>query len=150
MTKTTMNIVTCENHFIPTMTGAVSYTHLDVYKRQANNVGRRVILPSSFNGSPRNMYQNYLDAMSIVQHFGKPSLLITMTCNPSWPEIVSNIGVGESANFRPDIVVRIFKSKLKALIEGLTLKKSSVKLKHSFIQLSFKREDCLMLTFYSL
>jgi hypothetical protein len=35
---------------------------------------------------------------------------------------VGNIGVGESANFRPDIVVRVFKSKLKALIEGLTLK----------------------------
>ena len=44
----------------------------------ASNVGRRVILPSSFNGSPRNIYQNYLDAMTIVQHFGKPSLFITI------------------------------------------------------------------------
>lgn len=50
------------------------------------NAGRKVILPSSFNGSPRSMYQNYLDAMCIVQHFGKPSLFITMTCNPKWPE----------------------------------------------------------------
>lgn len=85
----------------------------------ARNVGRRVILPSSFNGSSRNMYQNYLDAMSIVQHFGKPSLFITMTCNPRWPEIVNNIGVGEAPNFRPDIIVRVFKSKLKSFIEGL-------------------------------
>ena len=51
-----------------------------------HTVGRKIILPSSFIGSPRNMYQNYLDAMSIVQHFGKPSLFITMTCNPQWPE----------------------------------------------------------------
>jgi hypothetical protein len=115
-------------HFIrqnQTSLGSEVYNNLTDYlesNTNASNVDRRVILPSSFNGSPRNMYQNYLDAMSIVQHFGKPSLFITMTCNPSWPEIVSNIGVGESANFRPDIVVRVFKSKLKALIEGLTLK----------------------------
>jgi hypothetical protein len=110
-------------HFIrqnQTSLGSEVYNNLTDYLESnpnASNVGRRVILPSSFNGSPTNMYQNYLDAMSIVQHFGKPSLFIT-----SWPEIVSNIGVGESANFRPDIVVRVFKSKLKALIEGLTLK----------------------------
>jgi hypothetical protein len=60
--------------------------------------------------------------MSIVEHFEKPSLFITMTCNPNWPEIVNNIGVGETANFRPDIMVRVFKFKLKALIEGLIKK----------------------------
>lgn len=59
------------------------------------NIGRQIILPSSFNGSPRNMFQNYLDAMSIVQHFGKPSLFITMTCNPNWPEIKNNLNSGE-------------------------------------------------------
>ena len=58
----------------------------------------------------------------LYAHFGKPSLFITMTWNPSWPERVNNIGVGETANFRPDIIVRVFKSKLKALIEGLTQK----------------------------
>ncbi|CAH2107506.1 unnamed protein product [Euphydryas editha] len=35
----------------------------------ASNVGRGVIKPSSFNGSPRNIYPNYLNVMSIVQHF---------------------------------------------------------------------------------
>lgn len=44
----------------------------------STSVGRKVILPSTFIGSPRNMHQNYLDAMCIVQHFGKPSLFITM------------------------------------------------------------------------
>jgi hypothetical protein len=83
---------------------------------KASNVGRRVILSSSFNGSPRNIYQNYLDAISIV-HFGKPSLFITLNNNRGWPEIVNNIGVGETDNFIPDIRVRLFKFKLKALIE---------------------------------
>ena len=45
-------------------------------------------------------------------------------CNPSWPEIVNNIGVGETANFRPDIMVRVLKYILKALIEGLMQKKN--------------------------
>lgn len=87
------------------------------------NVGRRVFLPSSFTGSPRNMYQNYLDAMSIVRQFGKPSLFVTMTCNPNWPEIVNSIGPNCKANFRPDITVRVFMSKLRELIDGIIKKK---------------------------
>jgi hypothetical protein len=57
----------------------------------ANNlngrVGKMVILPSTFIGSPRNMMQNYQDAMAIVSKFGKPDLFIIMTCNPKWREI---------------------------------------------------------------
>ena len=34
------------------------------------SIGRRVILPSSFIGSPRHMQQLYQDAMSIVRNFG--------------------------------------------------------------------------------
>ncbi|POW00864.1 hypothetical protein PSHT_12841 [Puccinia striiformis] len=44
-------------------------------------VGRRIILPSSFSGSPRNMKQLYQDAMALVRVFGRPSLFITMTAN---------------------------------------------------------------------
>lgn len=32
-------------------------------------VGKQIILPSSFIGSPRNMHQNYLNAMAIVRKF---------------------------------------------------------------------------------
>lgn len=46
--------------------------------------GVPVVLPSSFQGSPRNMAQNYQDAMAIVRKFGKPDFFITMTCNPHW------------------------------------------------------------------
>lgn len=80
------------------------------------------------------MYQNYLDAMSIVQHFGKPSLFVTMTCNPKWHEIISNIDFNEVSHFRPEIVVRVFKAKLRALIDAIFTKKISVQLSHSFIQ----------------
>ncbi|RPA88385.1 hypothetical protein L873DRAFT_1622126, partial [Choiromyces venosus 120613-1] len=46
------------------------------------SVGHRVILPSSISGSPRQMSENYHDAMAIVWYFKKPDLFITMTCNP--------------------------------------------------------------------
>jgi len=81
--------------------------------------GRRIILPASFSGSPRELRQCYLDAMSIVQRFGKPDLFVTMTANPSWPEIRQNLRPGESVANRPDLVSRVFRLKLRALMDDL-------------------------------
>ncbi|XP_074282924.1 uncharacterized protein LOC141607472 [Silene latifolia] len=53
--------------------------------------------------------------MALVQEYGKPDLFLTMTCNPSWPEIKELLGPGEEAQNRPDIVVRVFHAKLLAL-----------------------------------
>ena len=50
-------------------------------------VGRMVILSSSFQGSPHNMKERYHDPMAIVAKYGKPDLFIAMTCNPPWHEI---------------------------------------------------------------
>ncbi|KAG2192401.1 hypothetical protein INT47_012468 [Mucor saturninus] len=86
------------------------------------NLGRRVILPSSFVGSPRHMRQLYQDAMSIVRHFGKPDLFITFTCNPTWPEITNSLLAGQRANDRPDLCSRVFNLKLKELMNDLTRK----------------------------
>ena len=59
--------------------------------------GRIIILPSTFNGSPRAMQQNYQDAMAIVSKFGKPNLFLTFTCNPKCQAITENQpGAGES------------------------------------------------------
>ena len=46
------------------------------------NIGQRVILPSSFTGGDRFMQQLYQDSMAIVRYFGRPSLFITFTTNP--------------------------------------------------------------------
>ena len=90
-------------------------------------------------GSPRNMQQNYQDAMSIVRKFGKPDLFVTFTCNPQWEEVKANLLPGkyfgqnlnsekllnEYWNFliwgqtyvdRPDLVARVFNLKLKRLL----------------------------------
>ncbi|KAM0727891.1 hypothetical protein ACS0PU_005360 [Formica fusca] len=70
----------------------------DYMQTMANNlngrIGKMVILPSTFIGSPRNMLQNYQDSMAIVSKFGKPDLFITMTCNPKWREIEENLSPG--------------------------------------------------------
>ena len=84
--------------------------------------GTTVILPSTFQGSPRNMSQYYLDAMSIVGRCGKPDLFITMTCNSKWPEIVNNLN-GQTTENRPDLVTRVFKLKLDALLHDVVKKK---------------------------
>jgi len=81
-------------------------------------VGRIVVLPSSFIGSPKNMMQNYQDAMALVRKFGKSDLFITFTCNPAWPEIADSIQfhLWETPTNRPDIVIQVFHAKIQELI----------------------------------
>ena len=83
------------------------------------NIGRRIILPSSFTGGPRQMYQLYQDAMTIVSHFGKPDLFITFTCNPKWPEITKELLPHHTAADRPDLTARVFHIKLQELLKDL-------------------------------
>ncbi|XP_039610024.1 uncharacterized protein LOC120529870 [Polypterus senegalus] len=86
------------------------------------SLGKMYILPSSFAGSPRNMLQNYQDAMAIVRKYGKPDHFITMTCNPKWEEIVNNLQRGQPVDGQPHLVARVFHLKLKALIDDICKK----------------------------
>ena len=86
------------------------------------SIGKKVILPSSFIGSPRHMVQLYQDSMSIVRRFGKPDLFVTFTCNPSWPEIANELQYNQTSNDRPDLCSRVFHLKLKSLMHDLTVK----------------------------
>ncbi|CAA0824995.1 Unknown protein, partial [Striga hermonthica] len=84
----------------------------------AGSRGKRIILPSPFTGGARNMIQNYQNAMAICRWAGYPDLFITFTCNPKWPEILRFLGPKNlRPEDRPDIVCRVFTSKLKQLIK---------------------------------
>ena len=48
---------------------------------KCKNIGKRIILPLSFNGGPRNMQELYQDSMGLIRKFGKPDIFITFTCN---------------------------------------------------------------------
>lgn len=82
-------------------------------------VGRKVILPSTFSGSPRQMAQLYHDAIALVREYGYPSVFLTMTANPGWKEITECLTNGQTASDRPDIVCRVFKMKLDELMTDL-------------------------------
>jgi hypothetical protein len=84
------------------------------------DVGKRVILPSSFTGGDRYMHQQYIDSIALMQRFGHPHLFITMTCNPDWKEIQDYLKPGQTALDRPELVARVFKLKKQQLIRDLS------------------------------
>lgn len=88
---------------------------LRVGERDVSNIGRKIFLPNYFIGGPRDMHQRYMDAIALVQHFKKPDLFITMTCNPSWPKIKEHLVSTDEAPNRPDLISRVFRAKIKEL-----------------------------------
>ena len=85
----------------------------------ANNIGKSLVLPSSFIGGPRYMVQLYQDAMSVVRKLSKPDLFVTFTCNPTWPEITRELLKHQIPSDRPNLIARVFKMKLDELFIDL-------------------------------
>ncbi|KAL3531639.1 hypothetical protein ACH5RR_005160 [Cinchona calisaya] len=82
-------------------------------------VRKRIVLPGTFVGGPRDMRRRYLDAMALVQKFGKPDIFLTMNCNPKWDEIQKNLHKGQLPQDRPDLTSRVFRAKLEDLKDQL-------------------------------
>jgi hypothetical protein len=55
------------------------------------------------------------NAIILVSEFGCPHVFLTLTCNPKWPETVSQLLVDQTAFDRPDVTAVVFKSRLKQL-----------------------------------
>ena len=47
-------------------------------------IGKRIILPKSFVGSPRWYNSQFQDGMAICRKYHKPDFFVTMTCNINW------------------------------------------------------------------
>jgi hypothetical protein len=62
------------------------------------------------------MHEYAQDAIAYVRLYGRPDLFITFTCNQSWDEILQLLLQGQSAVHRHDITARVFRQKLKSLI----------------------------------
>jgi hypothetical protein len=86
------------------------------------DVGQRTILPSSFAGSTRNMIQNCQDALAINRYYGGADLFITATADPNWPEIKDALLPGQKSSDRPDLIVRVFRAKMVAMIQDICKK----------------------------
>ncbi|KAL5146780.1 DeSI-like protein [Glycine soja] len=82
---------------------------------------KRIILPSTFVGSPRYMDRLYFDGIAICSHVGFPNLFITFTCNPNWPEIHKLLTpLNLTPIDRPEIISRIFKLKYEQMLSYIT------------------------------
>jgi hypothetical protein len=93
---------------------------------QAEDRGKRVVLPATHLGSPRHMYKLFQDSMAICRHCRKPDLFITMTTNPNWPEITEALlkdenerGKKQEVSDRPDIVARVFVQKMQQVLKDI-------------------------------
>ena len=104
---------------------AARATELRAYAQQmaaggnAEAIGRISYLPASFVGGPTDMYAKYQDAMAAVIRWGPPSLFITMTANPRWPEVLASLPYQQSPSDRYDVVARVFKAKLDQLLKDV-------------------------------
>jgi len=84
-----------------------------------NNQGERTFLSQSMHGSRRHLRSLAKNALALVSEFGRPSLFITLTCNPNWPDIQEQLLPGQTAFDRGDIVCQVFFRKLQALLKNL-------------------------------
>lgn len=82
-----------------------------------HDLGQRVVLPSSYTGGPRYMYQCYQDGLALARYFKKVDIFMTVTCNPKWPEIERELLPGQRAADRPDLVARVFHMKKRAILD---------------------------------
>lgn len=63
----------------------------------ASSIGSRVVLPASFTGGRRYMFNNCQDAQALCKRYGYPDLFLMITCNPKWVEIQRHLS--KSGNY---------------------------------------------------
>jgi hypothetical protein len=96
---------------------------LKAIEARASEDGRLIVLPRNFNGGEREVQARFLDAMTLVQRFGKPDYFVTMTCNPYWEEVGRELFLGQTPQPHPVLVAWVYRSKLHNLHDRLIKKK---------------------------
>ncbi|XP_039967476.1 uncharacterized protein LOC120779344, partial [Bactrocera tryoni] len=81
----------------------------------------------------------YQDAMAMVRKYGKPSLFITFTCNPKWPEVIQNIERYQGPEMRPELIARVFKQKLNELMDDISQRNVFGKVKYYLNVIEFQK-----------
>jgi hypothetical protein len=78
-----------------------------------------VRLPSTFIHSPAWSAANVSDCLALRKALGLVTLFITFTTNPWWPEITCKLKPGQTANDRPDLIVRVFQQYLSLFMKDI-------------------------------
>jgi hypothetical protein len=61
--------------------------------------------------------------MTLVQRFGNPDYFVMITCNPYWEEVGRELFLGQTPQDSPELVARVYRSKLHNLHDRLIKKK---------------------------
>jgi len=83
----------------------------------------KTFLSQSFHGSRRHLLSLAQNALCLVSEYGRPTLFITLTCNPYWPEIKSMLIEGQTAYDRADVTCKVFHAKVDIFMHNLRLGK---------------------------
>ena len=92
-------------------------------RSKSETCGKQIcVLPSTFTGSLRWYQHKLFDGINLVNNLGGGTFLITMTCNPQWPEIQDNLQPWEDVMERLDLTIHVFHMKMQQLLDGITKK----------------------------
>ena len=80
---------------------------------------QKVVLSALYTSGDWHMSALYQNSITIVWHFGKPTLFVIITANSKWPEIVNELAPGQTAQDNPALVVIVFNLKQKMLLKNL-------------------------------
>ncbi len=69
-------------------------------------------LPGSVHGSQCRLTALAKNTLVLVSEYVCPHVFLTLTCNPEWPEIQSQLINGQTAFDCPDVTAPVFKSRL--------------------------------------
>ena len=83
------------------------------------STSQKSFLSQSMHGSRRHLRSLAKNALALVSEFGRPSLFITLTCNPYWSEIIEQLLPGQTAFDRGDVVCQVFYRKLEAVLTNI-------------------------------
>jgi hypothetical protein len=84
------------------------------------------------------MYQCFQDGLALARYFNRIDIFMTVTCNPKWPEIISELRLGQTTADRPDLVARVFGMKKDAIVDIVYKQGVLVGLSHTSTQSNFR------------
>ena len=79
----------------------------------------KTFLSHSHHGSSRHIKSLAHNVLCIVSEYDRPSVFITVTCNPTWPEIQEMLFSRQTAFDRPNITCKVFKARLSNLLHNI-------------------------------
>ena len=80
---------------------------------------QNIYLPANFVGGRAWSENNVANCLALAATLGQPTLFVTVTCNPHWPEIQEALLPGQTYPDRPIIVNRVFHARLQQIMTDL-------------------------------